>query len=124
LGVVLADAGYCSVENLTAPGPDRLIATGKAHQVAAQARTDPASGPPPGEAGPIEAMRHRLRTPEGAALYRQRGATVEPVNGHLKDRIGLRTFSMRGLKNCLGELNLAAAVHNLRRWHTTQPRTA
>jgi transposase len=119
LGTALADAGYCSEENLEATGPDRLIATGKGHRVAAEARDNPADGPPPEDATPLEAMRHRLRTPEGAALYKKRGATVETVNGHLKDRIGLRTFSMRGLTACLGELNLAAAVHNLRRWHTT-----
>jgi len=118
LGTALADAGYCSEENLTADGPDRLIATGKAHLVARQAKENPASGPPPEDATPIEAMRHRLRTPEGAALYKKRGATVETVNGHLKDRIGLRMFSMRGMTACLGELNLAAAVHNLRRLFT------
>src|SRR2546428_185000 len=93
LGTALADAGYCSEANLTAPGPDRLIATGKAHQVAQQARKDPASGPPPEDATPIEAMRHRLRTPEGAALYKKRRATAETVHAHIKDRIGLRTFS-------------------------------
>jgi len=119
LGTALADAGYCSEDNLTAEGPDRLIATGKAHHVARQAKTDPASGPPPEDATPVEAMRHRLRTPEGAALYKKRGATVETVNAHIKDRIGLRTFSMRGMTACLGELNLAAAVHNLRRLFTT-----
>lgn len=119
LGTVLADAGYCSAENLTCEGPDRLIATGKTHQLAQDARSDPASGPPPEDVTPIEAMRHRLRTPEGTALYKKRGATVETVNGHLKDRIGLRTFSMRGMTACLGELNLAAAVHNLRRLFTT-----
>ncbi|WP_233573686.1 transposase [Amycolatopsis panacis] len=118
LGTVLADAGYCSEDNLTTPGPDRLIATGKAHQIAVTARTDPASGPPPEDATPAEAMRHRLRTPDGAALYKKRAATVEPVNGHLKDRVGLRRFSMRGLDACHGELNLAALTHNLRRMFT------
>ena len=29
IGVMLADAGYCSEPNLTCPGPDRLIAVGK-----------------------------------------------------------------------------------------------
>jgi hypothetical protein len=29
IGLALADAGYCSAANLTCPGPDRLIATGK-----------------------------------------------------------------------------------------------
>lgn len=118
LGTALADAGYCSEDNLTAPGPDRLIATGKARQLARAARTDPASGPPPEDATAAAAMRHRLRTPEGAELYKKRGATVEPVNGHLKDRIGLRRFSLRGLAACRGELHLAALVHNLRRMFT------
>ena len=63
-------------------------------------------------------MRHRLRTPEGAQLYKKRAATVETVNAHLKDRIGLRRFSMRGLDACRGELTLAALVHNLRRLFT------
>jgi transposase len=124
LGTALADAGYCSEDNLTAPGPDRLIATGKGHRVAKQARDNPASGPPSEDASPVEAMRHRLRTPEGAALYKKRGATVEPVNGHLKDRIGLRRFSMRGMAACLGELTLAATVHNLRRMFVATTSTA
>jgi len=118
LGTALADAGYCTEENLTAPGPDRLIATGKGHCVVAEARTSPTTGPSPADATPIEAMHHRLRTPEGAALYKKRAATVETVNGHLKDRIGLRRFSLRGLDNCRGELTLAALVHNLRRLFT------
>ena len=29
IGIQLADAGYCSEANLSLPGPDRLIATGK-----------------------------------------------------------------------------------------------
>ena len=124
-GTALFDAGYCSEDNLTPPeGPqvfDRLIATGKARHLQQQAATDPASGPPPQDASPIEKMRHRLRTPEGAALYKKRGATVETVNAHLKDRIGLRRFSMRGINACHGELTLSAAVHNLRRLFTTQP---
>lgn len=126
-GTALADAGYFSEDNLprvTAEGDeppmfDRLIATGKSRHLQHEAATNPASGPPPPDTTPAEKMRHRLRTPEGAALYKKRGATVEPVNGHLKDRIGLRQFALRGLTNCHGELNLAAAVHNLRRLFTT-----
>lgn len=131
-GTALADAGYFSENNLPAdpaadqPPPvfDRLIATGKSRRIQHEAVTHPASGPPPEDASPAEKMRHRLRTPEGAALYKKRGATVETVNGHLKDRIGLRRFSMRGQDACQGELNLAAAVHNLRRMFTTTTQTA
>lgn len=130
-GTALADAGYFSEGNLPpdpAPGQpepvfDRLIATGKSRHVQQEAASHPASGPPSEDVSPAEKMRHRLRTPEGAALYKKRGATVEPVNGHLKDRIGLRRFSMRGLGACQGELNLAALAHNLRRMFTVTSAT-
>src|SRR6202021_3371543 len=42
IGQVLADAGYCSEANLTCPGPDRLIATGKGRDLEKAAR-DPAA---------------------------------------------------------------------------------
>jgi transposase len=113
IGVVLADAGYLSIANLTAEGPDRLIALGKARQQRRAARDNPAAGPPPDGADPIAAMGHRLRTPEGIATYQRRAATVEPVNGHLKDRIGLRRFALRGKEKAQTELTLAAAVANL-----------
>lgn len=110
IGQILADAGYASVENLTMPGPDRLIALGKARNM--KVEEDP--GPAPGEdARAFERMAHRLSTAEGMASYRRRGATVEPVNGHLKDRRGLRRFVRRGLTAVTSELHFAAAVTNL-----------
>lgn len=116
IGVVLADAGYVSAGNLTAPGPDRLIATGKHHAAEKAARDQPASGPPPPDLDPIRAMAHRLRTEDGIAAYRRRGATVEPAIGSLKDRIGLRRFARRGTSAAASELHLAATVHNLLKW--------
>lgn len=113
IGTVVADAGYLSEANLTAAGPDRLIALGKAHAQHQQALELPAYGDPPPAATPREQMAHRLRTAEGNALYKRRGVTVEPVNGHLKDRVGLRTFSRRGLPAVDSELTLAATVANL-----------
>ncbi len=117
IGVVLADNGYCSNANLTAPGPDRLIATSKSRDLHTTAVTNPASGPPPPDTTPEQAMHHRLRTPEGAALYKRRGATIEPINGNLKDRGNLRTFLLRSLHACKAELHLAALAHNLRHLH-------
>lgn len=47
IGLFLADAGYLCEDNLTAPGPDRLIAVGK-HRDQEKAATDhPAHGPHP-----------------------------------------------------------------------------
>ena len=56
IGVLLADAGYLSADNLTAAGPDRLIAVGKTRDLEAAARTDPAHGPAPADTDPITAM--------------------------------------------------------------------
>jgi len=67
IGLVLADAGYCSEANLTVEGPPRLIATQKDWKQRRAARQlGTTTGPPPAGASPIEAMEHRLRTPEGA----------------------------------------------------------
>jgi transposase len=115
IALVLADAGYFTDENLTAPGPDRLIAPGKHRDLTPTG--DPVTGPPPPEASPKDAMRHRLRTEEGATAYKRRSATVEPVIAHLKELIGLTRFSRRGLPAATAELQLTAAVHNLRRMH-------
>jgi transposase len=117
IGTILADAGYLSIHNLTADGPDRLIALGKQQQLHREARDRPASGPAPPDVGPVQQMGHRLRTPHGEQTYRRRGATVETVIAHLKDQVGLRQFSRRGLQAAASELNLAATAVNLLKLH-------
>jgi transposase len=124
IGTALFDAGYDSNDNLTAPGPPRLIANAKRRAQEQAAAANPTTGPPPPHANPRQAMDHRLRTPEGIATYRRRGATVEPVFGHLKDVLGLRRFLTRGITNITGEVNLAAATLNLRRLFTHIAHTA
>ena len=113
IGVIVKDAGYYSEENITAPGPDRLIATGKRRDLDRQARQDPAEGPPPDGATPAQANAWRLRTPEGRAAYKRRAPDVEGLHASLKDRTGLRRFSMRGLGNATSEFLLAGIAHNL-----------
>jgi transposase len=117
IGTLLADAGYLSWHNLTLDGPDRLIALGKNHDLHRQAKDNPATGPPPEHADAMTQMGHRLRTPQGQHTYRRRGATAETVIAHLKDQIGLRRFSRRGIDAVTSELNLSAAVVNLLRLH-------
>ena len=79
LGTLLLDTGYCSNATLTAPGPDRLIATGKTRSIRQAARDHPAAGPPPGDASPREAMEHRLRTPP-------RRTALHPPRRHRRTR--------------------------------------
>ena len=115
IGIVLADAGYDSDRNVTAPGPDRLIASGKSRDHARALSESPAQGPPPGGASPRQAMAHRLRTPEGHRQYKRRGATVEPGIANLKKLID--RFSARGLAHAGSEIHLAATAFNLRKIH-------
>jgi transposase len=120
LGAAVADAGYWSDAN-AATETDRcelFIATQKDHaQRAALRDASPPRGRKPKHMTARERMQRKLRTKRGRTRYRQRGASVEPVFGQMKDRQGARRFSMRGLARCRGEWLLDAAVHNLRKLH-------
>lgn len=113
IGLMLADAGYLSEENLTAPGPDRLIATGQHRQLERAARDNPTDQIDPADPDPAEKMSQRLRTPEGLASYRQRGHIAETPFGHAKHNWGFTRFTGRGLTRAKGEWHLHGAVHNL-----------
>ncbi|MGZ9886630.1 transposase [Rhodococcus ruber] len=109
----VAAAGYFSEANITAPGPDRLIARGKARHLEHAARHTPVSGPAPVEASPVEVMAHRLRTEEGIATYRKRSHIAETPFGHAKHNLNFRRFTGRGLVRARGEWSFHAAVHNI-----------
>jgi transposase len=118
IGLALADAGYCSEHNLTCPGPDRLIATGK-HRDLEKAARDPGSDSP-GWGGPAtQAMRERLKTEDGIAGYRHRGHIAETPHGNIKHNMGFRQLSVRGKRKASAEWTFTAAVHNLFKALTT-----
>jgi transposase len=117
IGQVLADAGYLSEHNLACPGPDRLIATAKRHNLEKQARAA-AGGAEPADGGGsplIAAMAERLRTPDGIAAYRKRSHIGETFHGDLKHNQGIRRLSVRGMTRAAGEWTFATAVRNLRK---------
>jgi Transposase DDE domain len=108
--MVLADAGYCSRDNLNAPGPDRLIATAKARDLHA------ALGDPIDEtdsSDPIAAMTARLRDRDTLAVYQQRSHIAETPFGHAKHNWGFRRFTSRGVNRARSEWDFHAAVHNI-----------
>jgi transposase len=112
IGLVLADAGYLSAANLTSPGPDRLIATGKRRDLEKRAR-DGTSGDDGGTAA--DAMTARLATEEGITAYRRRSHIGETFHGDLKHNQQFRRLSVRGLPRASGEWTFATAVRNLRK---------
>ena len=120
LGAAVADAGYWSEANAESQTEEceLFIATQKDRKQRAALREAPAPrGRMPRSMTAHERMDRKLRTKRGRALYRQRGAAVEPVFGQTKERQGADRFSMRGLERCRGEWQLDAAVHNLRKLH-------
>lgn len=120
IGTVLADAGYFSEDNLQAEGPDRLIAAGRKTNLAGDHTDGEPRTSQDRRRETCHSMVERLRQSESAAVYRQRGGIVEPVNGHLKDRRGLRRFSRRGLAAAAAEFRFAALTTNLMKLYTTQ----
>ena len=110
--VMTLDAGYWSEENAghcENLGIDAYIATGRL----------PHGKPPPPQRGPLprdaDAKTHmacKLRSKKGSAIYAQRRAIVEAVNGQIKEGRGLRRFLLRGLEKVDGEWHLIAATHN------------
>jgi transposase len=117
IGTILFDPGYFSQSNCEIPGPDRLIGTG--------AWEDPGPHSPGCDHGdPRDQMHHNLATRQGRDLYRRRAPISEGGFAELKDRIGLRRFSLRGRPKVNGELTLAATAANLLLLHRHAPRPA
>lgn len=110
IGTLLADAGYLSEENITADGPDRLIATAKSRKLA-QAASELAE--PPADAPPIEKMAYRLATEKGRALYSQRSHIAETPFGQAKHNLRFRRFTGRGIVRAEAEFAFHAMVHNI-----------
>ena len=77
--------------------------------------------PLPACANATERMLHRLKTPEGRALYGLRKQTVEPVFGIIKHAMRFRQFLLRGKAKVTGEWQLVSLAYNLKRLHGLAP---
>lgn len=111
---LLADAGYCSEENLTAVADTTIeayIATRK--QKHGERRALCPRGPLPKTATRVDRMARKLHTKAGAAVYAARKAIVEPVIGQIKHARGFRQFLLRGLEKVQGEWSLVCTTHNI-----------
>lgn len=123
IGAVLIDSGFYSEEAVgavEANGQTVVYAAVKKrnhHRTVAdlEKKTDPS--PPGVGASAAEAMRYRVSTGEGRAKYRLRQQTVEPVFGIIKEAMGFRRFSLRGMAKVGLEWTLVCLAYNLRRLH-------
>ena len=110
---VLADAGYRSEAvmaelAITQPNTELVIALGREGKVLAKPR-DAQRYPH------TVAMAAKFETEQGKIDYRKRKWIAEPPNGWIKNVLGFRQFSMRGLKKAQAEFKLICLALNLRR---------
>ena len=112
----LADAGYCSEDNLEATEDlesEVLAATGR--QRHGEQFPKAPRGPIPKNATRREQMARRLRTKKGRADYARRKAIVEPAFGQMKVRQHAGQLRLRGKDGAQGEWTLHAICHNMRK---------
>ena len=115
---VLADAGYRSEAVMaelakTEPETELVIALGREGKVLAKPR-DAQRYPH------TVAMAAKFETEQTKLDYRKRKWIAEPPNGWIKNVLGFRQFSMRGLKKAQAEFKLVCMALNLRRMATMQ----
>jgi transposase len=115
------DAGYFgpdTIQAFEAMGIDPYIAAGRdSHHFDWQTLMEGEPEPPPDDASHKFKMLYKLRTQVGKAIYKLRKSTVEPVFGNIKEVMGFRQFSLRGLLAAAGEWNLVCLAYNLKRLH-------
>jgi transposase len=118
---VAMDNGYFSQPNIQACeklGIDPFIATGREpHHLDWHTFFQEHPEPPATDASPKVKMAYKLQTEIGQAIYRLRKSTVEPVIGIIKEIMGFRQFSLRGLCAVAGEWCLVCLAFNLKRMH-------
>src|SRR4051812_35150975 len=114
IGAAVMDAGFYSEANtrgLESRGIDPYVATErlKHHEEIPQSPR----GRIPADLSAKQRMARKLRTKKGRAVYAKRKGIIEPIFGQLKQVLGFRQFSMRGLDSMRGEWRLVCTVHNL-----------
>ena len=107
---VLADAGYCNERDLSeleTRGIDGYVAPGREGKEAVNkdVKTHPAT----------HRMVEKLATPTGRERYAQREWLSEAPNGWVKEVLGFRRFSVRGLDKARGEWDLVCLALNVKR---------
>ena len=116
------DCGYftpATVITMQERNIEPYIATGReGHRQDWKTQLAQPDAPPPDSASERTKMAYKLKTDIGQAIYGLRKSTVEPVIGIIKDVLGFRQFSMRGLIAVAAEWSLVCLAYNFKRLHT------
>ena len=107
---VLADAGYCNerdLQELEARGVDGYVALGREGKRAVKVN--------PGKYPARSRMKKKLASLAGQVAYAQRKWIAEAPHGWIKEGLGFRRFSLRGLQSVQGEWDLVCLALNIKR---------
>lgn len=121
---ILADTGYFSESNVEhCENSDVIPFIADKREKHNRSLFERFEEPPllPEGATPVERMKHRLKTKEGKKIYAKRKSTIETVFGIIKNVLGFRDFSLRGLGAVSGEWDLVCIAYNLKRLHVMAP---
>jgi transposase len=114
IGAAVIDSGYYSEANTTALEErdiDPYVAT---ERLKHHEEIPPVPrGRIPQDLSAKQRMARKLRTKKGRETYAKRKGIIEPIFGQLKQVLGFRQFSLRGLASMRGEWRLMCTVHNL-----------
>lgn len=115
---LLADAGYCSTENIEATEEHQLdgyFATGrqKHHESPGPAPR----GRIPSSATLKDRMARKLKTRRGRAIYARRKVIIEPVFGQIQTVQNARQLRIRGTEAAGLQWDFTCAIHNLLKLH-------
>jgi transposase len=114
---LIADAGYCSTDNIEASEKRGLDAYVSTSRQAHGKRPRPSRGPAPRDLDARGRMDRKIRSKAGQAIYALRKIIVEPVFGQIKGARGLDRFLLRGLEKVDREWTLMAITHNIGKLH-------
>lgn len=114
----VADNGYFSNDNATYRDDDDPAEPARPEPIIAPSRDQRRQpiklrGPIPAGASPGQVMQRKLATKRGAAVYKKRASTIEPIFGQIKTGRRMNRFRRRGLDAARHEWRLAATTHNI-----------
>jgi len=118
--VLLLDTGYTSQANIEALADQNVTLYGALPE--RRGKPDPYA-PRASDSAALSALKERMRSEAGQAIYRERGQVSERVNGDLKTWRTLERITVRGVPKvtCVALLNVIA--YNLLRWMVLAPAT-
>lgn len=109
---ILVDGGYVKLQDIE----EVQNAETQVYAPEPEHRDGSAGGVPrKGDSEQVAEWRKRMATPEGKAVYKERGETAELVNARFKENFALK-LRVRGTKKVLSIALWCAIANNLMRW--------